>query len=211
MADQSRVRGHLKAIRDFAGRLWVLPMLVPFSVSRNRDLVLSDVRRWMELERLPVESETAALLHVLCFYREFRNLYYYRLKQNDLRGAVLAGLFKLLYREPTWLVIRPKSLGPGFFVQHGVGTNVNGERIGANCRVGQQVTIGFRDGDELPRIGNNVHIAAGARVLGGVTIGDHVIVGANAVVTKDVPPNCTVAGVPARIVRRDGIRVEETL
>ena len=89
--------------------------------------------------------------------------------------------------------------------------NVNGESIGANCRVNQQVTIGFRNGPRLPRIGDNVHIAAGARVLGDLTVGDNVIIGANAVVTKDVPSNCTVVGVPAYIVKRDGERVHEAL
>jgi serine O-acetyltransferase len=205
------VRERLKSIRNFIGRWWVSPMLVPFILSRNREMIRADARRWAELERLPVKSDTVAVLHLLCFYKEFRNLYYYRLKQNDVPGTVLSALFRLIYKEPTWLVIRPKALGPGFFVQHGVGTNVNGERIGANCRVNQQVTIGFRDNDRLPRIGDNVHIGAGARVLGDLTIGDNVIVGANAVVTKDVPANCTVVGIPARIVRRDGVRVDEAL
>jgi serine O-acetyltransferase len=209
--DLSLLREQLKRIRNFIGRWWVLPMLVPFSVNRNRQIVLADARRWAELERIETKSEIAALLHLLCFYKEFRNLYYYRLKQNDVLGNVLGSIFKLVYKEPSWLVIRPKALGPGFFVQHGVGTNVNGERIGANCRVNQQVTIGFRDNDRLPRIGDNVHIGAGARVLGDLTIGDNVIVGANAVVTKDVPANCTVVGIPARIVRRDGVRVDEAL
>jgi serine O-acetyltransferase len=209
--DISLLRERLKGIRNFIGRWWVLPMLVPFSVNRNRDTVLADVRRWAELEHIETKSDTIALLHLLCFYKEFRNLYYYRLKQNDLLGNVLAALTKLIYREPSWLVIRPKALGPGFFVQHGVGTNVNGERIGANCRVNQQVTIGFGNTDRLPRLGDNVHIGAGARVLGDLTIGDNVIVGANAVVTKDVPANCTVVGIPARIVKRDGVRVDEAL
>lgn len=186
-------------------------MLVPFSTSRNRQIIFADVRRWVALEQVETRSETVALLHLLCFYKEFRNLYYYRLKQNDVLGNVLSQLFKLIYREPSWLVIRPRSLGPGFFVQHGVGTNVNGERIGANCRVNQQVTIGFGNNDRLPRLGDNVHVGAGARVLGDLTIGDNVIVGANAVVTKDVPANCTVVGIPARIVRRDGVRVDQAL
>ncbi|MDQ6799443.1 MAG: serine acetyltransferase [Acidobacteriota bacterium] len=205
------LREQLKSIRDSIGRSWVLPMLVPFSVSRNRQIILADVRRWAALEHIETRSETAALLHLLCFYKEFRNLYYYRLKQNDVLGNVLAALFKLIYKEPSWLVIRPRELGPGFFVQHGVGTNVNGERIGANCRVNQQATIGFGNTDRLPRLGDNVHIGAGARVLGDLTIGDNVIVGANAVVTKNVPANCTVVGIPARIVRRDGVRVDEAL
>jgi serine O-acetyltransferase len=63
----------------------------------------------------------------------------------------------------------------------------------------------------MPIIGNNVYIGAGAKILGSITIGDNVIIGANAVVTRNVPPNCTVAGVPARIIKRDGVRVKESL
>ena len=189
----------------------VSPMLIPLSVSGEKELVFSDVRRWVELEELETASDTAALLYVLCFFKEFRALYYYRLKQGGIVATILVVLCKLVYRQPSWLVVRPKRLGPGFFISHGVGTNVNGESIGANCRVNQQVTIGFRNGPRLPRIGDNVHIAAGARVLGDLTVGDNVIIGANAVVTKDVPSNCTVVGVPAYIVKRDGERVHEAL
>ena len=208
---RSSLRQRLKSIRDLAGMAFVSPMMIPFSLSSEKEMILSDVRRWVELEELEMSSDTAALLYVLCFFKEFRALYYYRLKQGGVLATVLVVLFKVIYRQPSWLVVRPKRLGPGFFISHGVGTNVNGESIGANCRVNQQVTIGFRSGPRLPRIGDNVQIAAGARVLGDLTVGDNVIIGANAVVTKDVPPNCTVVGVPAYIVKRDGVRVREEL
>ena len=81
--------------------------------------------------------------------------------------------------------------------------------IGNNCIIGQCTTIGGKSGHyEVPRIGNNVHISTGAKILGPITIGDNVIIGANAVVVKDVPSNCIVAGVPARIIRTN-IRVED--
>ena len=59
----------------------------------------------------------------------------------------------------------------------------------------------------LPKIGNHVMVGAGATVLGPVIIGDNVQIGAGAVVVKDVPDNCVVIGVPARIIKRDGVRV----
>lgn len=74
--------------------------------------------------------------------------------------------------------------------------------IGNNCIIGQGVTIGGKSGwYEVPVIGDNVHIHAGARIIGPVRIGDNVEIGANSVVVKDVPSNCVVAGVPARIIR----------
>ena len=70
--------------------------------------------------------------------------------------------------------------------------------IGKNCMIGQGVTIGGKSGwYEVPVIGDNVEISAGARILGPVRIGNNVIIGANAVVVKDVPDNCIVAGVRA--------------
>jgi serine acetyltransferase len=74
-------------------------------------------------------------------------------------------------------------------------------RIGRNCLIGSCVTIGGKSGwYEVPQIGDNVEIATGAKILGPVRIGNNVIIGANAVVTKDVPDNCVVAGIPAKII-----------
>jgi serine O-acetyltransferase len=75
--------------------------------------------------------------------------------------------------------------------------------IGENCVIAQNVTIGGRSMfREVPRLGNNVFVGTGAKILGPVKIGDKVKIGANAVVIRDVPSNSTVVGVPARIVKR---------
>lgn len=92
------------------------------------------------------------------------------------------------------------AFGPGLSIPH-CGTIVvnGGVKVGRNCRLHVCVNIGaFRGG--TPRIGDNVYIGPGAKIFGGVTIGDNVVIGANAVVNKDVPPNVTVAGVPAKII-----------
>jgi serine O-acetyltransferase len=95
-------------------------------------------------------------------------------------------------------------------ILRGYSSIIVAERIGDYCTIYAQVTIGsVRAGSTYPVIGNNVRIFTGAKVLGSITIGNNVRIGANAVVTKDVPDNCTVAGVPAKIIRRDGIRVQE--
>lgn len=81
--------------------------------------------------------------------------------------------------------------------------------IGRNCMIGQGVTIGGKSRwYEVPVLGDNVYVSAGARILGPVVIGDNVIIGANAVVVKDVPSNCIVAGVPAKIIK-DNVDVEK--
>ncbi|WP_241697152.1 serine O-acetyltransferase [Winogradskyella eckloniae] len=74
--------------------------------------------------------------------------------------------------------------------------------IGSNCTIGTNVTIGGKSQHyEVPKIGNNVYIATGAKVLGPIHIGNNVTVGANAVVIDNVPDNAIVAGVPAKIIR----------
>ncbi len=73
-------------------------------------------------------------------------------------------------------------------------------QIGQNCTLYHDVTIG-QSKDQFPRIGNDVIIYTGAKVIGGITIGDSAVIGANSVVTSDVPPTAIVAGVPAKILR----------
>lgn len=75
----------------------------------------------------------------------------------------------------------------------------------------QQVTVGYSDDEKAPIIGDNVTIFPGAKVIGDVVIGNNVVIGANAVVVKNVPANCTVVGVPAYIIRRDGKKIIEKL
>ena len=95
----------------------------------------------------------------------------------------------------------------------GIGVVVHARAVvGRNCIIGANVTIGGKSGwYEVPEIGDNVDINAGAKVLGPIRIGNNVIIGANAVVVKDVPDNCVVAGVPAKIIRRNINRDDFTL
>ena len=95
-------------------------------------------------------------------------------------------------------------IGKGLHIPHPIGIVINGKaKIGNNCTIMQQVTIGNKlNDDKIPEIGNNVFIGAGAKIIGNIKIEDNVIIGANAVVTKSIPKNCIVAGIPARIIRK---------
>ena len=99
------------------------------------------------------------------------------------------------------------TLGKGFFIDHATGV-VIGETtiIGDNVSIWQGVTLGgvsSSKGKRHPTIGNNVTIGAHAVVRGDINIGDNVKIGAGSVVVKDVPPNCTVVGVPCRVVKKE--------
>lgn len=107
----------------------------------------------------------------------------------------------------TGIEIHPGAqIGKGFFIDHGSGVII-GETtiIGDNVTLYQGVTLGGtgkEQGKRHPTLGNNIMIGAGAKVLGSCTIGDNCKIGAGSVVLEDVPPGCTVVGVPGRIVKR---------
>lgn len=93
-----------------------------------------------------------------------------------------------------------QEIGGGLYIAHPYGTVIMPERIGKNCSIISNVTIGLRNERSFPVIGDNVFIGAGARILGGICIGDRVKVGANAVVIQDVPDDVTVVGIPAKVI-----------
>ena len=101
-------------------------------------------------------------------------------------------------------------IGYGFHIAHLTGGGiVNCELMGNYCRMNAGVIIGNKDKEsEVATIGNNVKLSAGCKVFGKITIGDNVVVAPNAVVTKNVPENCVVAGIPATIIRMNGIKVD---
>jgi serine O-acetyltransferase len=143
-------------------------------------------------------------------YPEFRNLLYFRVQsEHHLVTRLILILAKIIYRPLMSLYIFTSSIGPGLFIQHGFSTVIAAKSIGSRCWINQQVTIGHDDNDGRPTIGANVRIGAGAIVFGDISIGDNCEIGANAVVNKSVPPDCTVVGVPGRIVRRNGIRLHD--
>ena len=96
-------------------------------------------------------------------------------------------------------------IGPGLVVHNCSCIFVLATRIGHSCTVNQGVSVASIRGTGWPTIGNNVYLGAGCKVMGGVTVGDNVVVSANSVVIADVPSNCTVLGVPARIISRQPV------
>jgi serine O-acetyltransferase len=119
-----------------------------------------------------------------------------------------------LARWLTGVEIHPSAkIGTGFFIDHGMGVV-----IGETAEVGDYVTLfqgvtlggtGKERGKRHPTLGNHVVVGAGAKILGGISIGDNVKIGANSVVLKNVPANSTVIGVPARIIKSQGERLPD--
>jgi serine O-acetyltransferase len=199
--------GGAKQARLALRMLWYAPLLV-LPTARVRTTIEADVARWVTVVRPPVEPRWARLA-LLATYPEFRTLYFYRLRRAGVLSAALASVFAVVYPGERTLHLACSDIGPGLFIQHGFATIVAARRVGANCWINQQVTIGFTRPEDRPTIGDDVFVYAGAKVLGDVTVGDGACVGANAVVLADVPPGATAVGVPARnlapkVVRASG-------
>jgi serine O-acetyltransferase len=201
------IRKAIDLIRIFL----VFPQIIPFFLTTERALIITDIRRWVKLLGWAGKSDWVDLLTLISKKKEFRNLYYYRLFKGNFKARILMYILKFFYKECDSLFLDTScNIGEGLFIQHGFSTIVMAD-LGDNCWINQQVTIGYKDKNSRPKIGNNVTITAGAKVIGGITIGNNVAVGANAVIVKNVPDNCVVVGVPAYIVKRDGVKVKEEL
>lgn len=145
-------------------------------------------------------------LHAVVMHRFAHVLWRWRLRW-------LARFLAHITRFLTGVEIHPAAkIGPGFFIDHGMGVV-----IGETTEIGENVTMyqgavlggsGKEKGKRHPTVGDNVVIAAGAKVLGSFTVGENARIGAGAVVLQEVPPNSTVVGVPGRVVRENGKRVD---
>ena len=155
-------------------------------------------------------------LEVVLTYAGYHALLAYRIAHRLHAWGVpfIPRVISQLARLLTGIEIHPAAkIGRGFFIDHGMGVV-----IGETAEIGDQVTLfqgvtlggtGKERGKRHPTLGSHVVVGAGAKILGGIRIGDNVKIGANSVVLKSVPANSTVIGVPGRIVKAQGERLPE--
>lgn len=174
-----------------------LRFLLVFPFLSVDEKLQKDIARWCRILNLK-ESGVSAMRMLLWTHKEFRNLVAYRNRQSVLGRR----WFCIVYPLMDSLYLEAKEIGGGLFIQHGFATMIAAESIGENCWINQQVTIGYRDNTRCPRIGNGVMITCGAKVLGDIDVGDRAIIGANAVVIRNVRAGATVVGVPAHEIRK---------
>lgn len=153
----------------------------------------------------PLEVLLYPSFRVMLSYRKAHKQYlkghYFRARRISQKAA-----------RKTGIEIHPGAvIGRGFFIDHGSGVII-GETtiIGDNVTLYQGVTLGGtgkETGKRHPTLCDNVMVSAGAKVIGSFTVGENSKIGAGSVVLEEVPPNCTVVGVPGRVVKRDNIKV----
>lgn len=155
--------------------------------------------------KTPMEVLLYPSFRVMLSYRKAHKKYlkgqYFRARRISQKAA-----------RKTGIEIHPGAvIGKGFFIDHGSGVII-GETtiIGDNVTLYQGVTLGGtgkESGKRHPTLCDNVMVSAGAKIIGSFTIGENSKIGAGSVVLEEVPPNCTVVGVPGRIVKRDNVKV----
>lgn len=155
--------------------------------------------------KTPLEVLLYPSFRVMLSYRKAHKQYlkghYFRARKISQKAA-----------RKTGIEIHPgATIGKGFFIDHGSGVII-GETtiIGDNVTLYQGVTLGGtgkETGKRHPTLCDNVMVSAGAKIIGSFTIGENSKIGAGSVVLEEVPPNCTVVGVPGRIVKRDNIKI----
>lgn len=184
---------------------------IPDKIYAEIDQLRSDIDAIVERDPAAIDRK-----EVLLLYSGLHALMIYRLAHSvDGKGAHLtARMISQIGKFLTGIEIHPAAkIGKGLFIDHGSGV-VIGEtaEIGDNCTIYQGVTLGGTGkevGKRHPTLGNNVMVGAGAKLLGGFKVGDNAKIAAGAVVLSEVPENCTAVGIPAKVVRRDGVKVTE--
>ncbi|RLL40784.1 serine O-acetyltransferase [Oceanobacillus piezotolerans] len=178
------------------------------------------LKRMKEDMDVVFEQDPAARTYVEVFltYSGLHAIWAHRIAHVFFRKKLffIARVISQISRFFTGIEIHPGAkIGRRFFIDHGMGVV-----IGETCEIGDNVTIfqgvtlggtGKEKGKRHPTIKDNALISTGAKVLGSITIGENSKVGGGAVVVKDVPDNCTVVGVPGRIVIQDGVKVRRDL
>jgi serine O-acetyltransferase len=174
----------------------VANILYKFSGLPIRELVDADVGRNLKWnENMRNAGAIKRLNYLLNKSIEFRSIFYFRMKHHKFMCSVS----KVFLPCIKTIEFGNGGIGGGLMVSH-YHSVVYPKEAGVNLRVGPGVVIG-RNNNGFPTIGNNVYIAANATVVGGITIGDNVIVGAGSVVTKDLPGNGVYVGNPARLIK----------
>ena len=155
-------------------------------------------------------------LEVVLTYAGFHAVLAYRISHwlKIHRVPFLPRFISQAARILTGIEIHPSAIiGSGFFIDHGMGVV-----IGETAEIGNYVTLfqgvtlggtGKERGKRHPTLGSHVVVGAGAKILGGITVGDNVKIGANSVVLKNVSANSTVIGVPARVIKTQGERLPD--
>ena len=182
-------------------------------------MILKDI--WLDVKAVKERDPAArSALEVLLLYQGVHALIWHRIAHwfYQKRMFFIARLISQIARFFTLIEIHPGAqLGHGILIDHGAGV-VIGETavVGDNCTIYQGVTLGgtgnetgTKKGKRHPTLGNNVTVGSGAKILGSFQVGDNCSIAANAVLLQPLEENITAVGIPARPVKKDGVKIQK--
>jgi serine O-acetyltransferase len=173
-------------------------------------LILSD------LYRITGNIRFSVLLRNILFHETYRYVFWWRtcryVRASRLLKYPVYPFAKLMLHHLTYrlgITIRLSAeIGSGFYLGHFGGVHIGQKAvIGKNCDIAHEVTLGVAGLGKkrgYPTLGDNIYVGAGAKIIGAVRIGNNVAIGANCVVTKDIPDNSVVVGVPGKVISQKG-------
>lgn len=176
------------------------PHLVFYTLDKKN--IEDDLKAFDRTFQKSVNHPWINIVHHLEKLPEFRNLFYFRYPFAHFLRFLYPGVSNLDF------FMKSSEIEGGVMIWHGFSTVVNARHIGKDFQLWQNVIIGKKSTlpiDDKPWIGDNVKICGGAIVIGKIMIGNNVIIGAGAVVTKDIPDDCVVVGNPARIIKKKSV------
>ncbi len=183
----------IRRLLYFIGQLLFLPHVLLFLFSKEKENIILDL-----YARKTPKSNTLAICYDLSYKllenSYFRTLFYFR--TNGFFSKILRVFYP---RNSSFIIDVTTKIEGGLVLAHPYSTILNAASIGKNVYVNHLVTVGEKN-NQKPIIGNNVELHANCMVIGGITIGDNAVIGAGAVVLKDVPENAVAVGNPARIL-----------
>lgn len=176
----------------FFNAIRCLPHLIIYLLHPNRSLIKKDIIKGI----VHMEQQYKfyyGFLYLLSFCKEFRNVFYYRTRPFSF-------FLDYICRSHSTTFLQCPDIGEGFTLVHGFSCAIGPAKIGKNCTIFQQVTIGGTD-QGAPVLGDNITVFAGAVIIGRVRIGNNVTIGANATVYTNVPDNSTVLPGSSKVFR----------
>lgn len=200
-----KIRNKVYLIRGVIFAVLYIPHIIAYTISSQKQEIQADVKARIRQLELSC-GITLGLLIFLHNDRYFRTLFYHRIGQPQ------ASLISWLRPGDRYFTISATTkIAAGFQYAHPYATVISAHSIGKNFFCLHLTTLGKADQRQKilnrPTIGDNVTLGANVTILGNIKIGDNVTIGAGTIITKNVPNNCTVVGNPARIIHKNGEKV----